>query len=492
MPQKNEDIDPSLITKFDINQVEAGICKDEFYYFVKQFWETFDNSTPVWNFHIQYICQRLQIAGLRVIKEETKLSDILVSMPPGIGKSNILLLFQAWLWTLKPSIKIIGASYAMSISARDLAFKCKQIIVSDKYRLYFPYVEIKYDKGAESDFHNTKGGSRFSSSTDSTITGKRADIIIIDDPLNAQDSYSQKEREKTNKYIDDLSTRKVSHDYTLTILCQQRLHREDPVGHVLAQGVPVEYICLPAEYNKSLSPSKLKKFYDEKEGLLFPERLSYATLETERKKSLRTYNAQFLQNPTDDSDAVLKESWFPIVSTEDFDLIAKDPVIDFAIDSANTKNSNRNDPSVILAGCKVGNDLYITGLSKKWLETPKMLEHIKSYTSYSGYSVRSKIYIEPAQSGFALLQILRQQTGLNVVHSATQNKFSKTERLDHISSTVYSARVKLVKGPWNTEFLSEVCVPDSGHDDIKDTLCILVSEVLLKPKGTGKYHISYA
>jgi len=491
LERQTDILDPTELNKVDLNQIDAELCKRSFYYFVKTFWETFDTKKPIWNWHVKYICDRLQVAGLKVVNEEKRERDIYIAMPPGIGKSNILLLFNAWLWALKPSIKLIGASYSMSISASELSFKARQIISSEKYKLYFPFLQIMADKSAESNFHNTKGGSRFSTSIDATITGKRADVIIVDDPLNVVDIHSQKDRDKASKFVDDLSTRKISHDYALTIVCQQRLHRDDVIGHLLSQGNNAEYICLPAQYHKSLNPSGLKSWYDKQGGLLFPERLSFETLEDERRKSLRSFNAQFLQSPSDDSDSVLKEAWFPVINKEEFEKIREKGTFDYFIDTAFTANRKR-DPSVILCASKIGNNIYLTGLSRVWKEVPQMIEHIKIYTAANGYTMQSRIFIEPASSGIGIIQTLKQETDLNVISSSAQNKLGKLERVDMISPTVQAGRVVLVKGDWVKLFLGEVCVPESDHDDIKDVLCMAVAELLTKPRGSGKYYISFA
>ena len=164
--------------------------------------------------------------------------------------------------------------------------------------------------------------------------------------------------------------------------------------------------------------------------------------------------------------------------------------IDFFIDTAFTANRKR-DPSVILCASKIGNNIYLTGLSRVWKEVPQMIEHIKVYTEANGYNMRSRIFIEPASSGIGIFQTLHQETGLNIIKSAAQNKMSKIERVISISPTIEARRVVLVKGPWNKEFIGEVCIPESDHDDIKDVLCMAVAELLTKPRGSGKYNYSF-
>ena len=109
------------LNKLNPDEIDSELCRRSFYYFVQCFWETIEPSKPIWNWHIKYLCDELEKAGRRLIKEEKKESDIYISMPPGIGKSNLCsILFPAWLWILKPSLKILTASYAKTISANDL------------------------------------------------------------------------------------------------------------------------------------------------------------------------------------------------------------------------------------------------------------------------------------------------------------------------------------------------------------------------------------
>src|SRR5690606_9375662 len=139
---------------------------------------------PVWNWHIEYLCGRLQEYGMRVVRREPKLSDLIINIPPGTSKSTIAtVMFPAWLWTADPTIRALTGSYSASLST-DHAVKSRDIIRSDKYAEYFPEIEIKRDQDNKTHYKNVKGGERYATSVGGTVTGFHAHIIIIDDPLN--------------------------------------------------------------------------------------------------------------------------------------------------------------------------------------------------------------------------------------------------------------------------------------------------------------------
>lgn len=167
-------------------------CRRSLFKFVQEFWEEIIPEDPVWNWHIEYLCDELQRDLIRLCRlpeqivggfklppksREVKLHDLLVNIPPGTSKSTIFTVMgPAWIWTVDPTIRIISASYSGDL-AIDHAVKSRDIIQSAKYRRYFPGIEIRADHNNKSNYKNTLGGERYATSTGGTITGIHAHWI---------------------------------------------------------------------------------------------------------------------------------------------------------------------------------------------------------------------------------------------------------------------------------------------------------------------------
>lgn len=473
----------------NIDAAKAELCKKDFYYFVQEFWEVIINEKAIWNWHIEYLCKELQQIGLRVARREKKENDVIINIPPGTSKSTITsILFPAWLWIVDPTIKIITASYSSSLSMEQ-STKSRTVILSEKYQRYFPYIKIKDDQNVKSNYQTSVGGARLTTSTGAMITGLHAHILIIDDPQNPQLANSDIERNKTNEWVSGtLSTRKIDSEIAVTITVQQRLHPLDVTGFLLSKNKKYKHICLPAELNKTLQPEELKEKYVD--NLLDPIRLNKNVLD-EKLIDLgsKGYRTQFGQSPQNDEDSIIRESWLQTIPFSEFQILIKDvsPVFDFYADTAYTEVS-KNDPSAILACTKIGEILYVVNVAQVWLEFPKLIEYIKSFTANNGYTHKSRIFIEPKASGKSIVQFLKTQTNLNVVEG-TNPKGSKIERLNAISPKVEAGKVVLVQGHWNDLFISEVTTDSPAHDDQRDAFVMAVTDKLIRKRNYGKYCI---
>ncbi len=221
---------------------------------------------------------------------------LLINVPPGTMKSLIASVFlPAWVWLNKPGWKCIFAANA-KIAVRD-SIKCRDLIRSDWYQKTFkPDWQLSSDQDAKKLFKNTAQGFRLAVAVGEDITGERADHLGIDDPLDAADAPSKLKRDSIAYWLDQaFQNRVVSPAHSTTHMIMQRLHEEDPSGHVLEQG-GYYHICLPMEFETAR-----KDIFDPRtiEGeLLFPERFPQFVLD-EQKIILGPYGyaGQMQQNP---------------------------------------------------------------------------------------------------------------------------------------------------------------------------------------------------
>ena len=463
------------------NIAVADRCKKSFFAFVRLFWDVVIKEDPVYNWHIPYLCEELQKLAGCIVSRSPKPYDLIINIPPGTTKSTIAtVMFPAWLWILDPSIRIITNSYSGSLSIEH-ATKSKDIIESDKFRKLFPNVVLRADKRGKQHYETTATGFRYATSTGSTITGYHAHIILSDDPINPKQAESPALRETGKEQTKTLSSRKVNKENTPMITIMQRLHDEDPTGYLLnKKSDAIKHICLPAELSDDVSPVELRERYID--GLLDPVRLSRTVLE-EAKVDLgsRGYAGQFMQKPSPEGGNIIKSAWFGHISLSEFVRIKKDAPIVFFVDTAFTEKTT-NDPTGIIAACRIGEDLYISRARKVNMEFPELVKFVPTFAFENGYTTKSSIRIEPKANGLSVIHQLKADTALNVTQTPTP-KDSKETRLNAISPIVECGRIILVDGAWNEEFTDEVCgFPTKPHDEFVDLLYYAVEHFIVGRK----------
>lgn len=483
-----ETIDP-VLQLIDVDRACAELCKQDFSFFVKEFWDVVVKDPLIWNWHLDYIIRDLEEIAFNLLKGKPK-TDYILNIFPGASKSSILSkLFPCWLWAVYPEMVVVTVSYGDKVS-NDNARGSRDIIESTKYKKYFPGIKIRSDFNQVEHYKNTLGGERISTTPQGALTGFHGHIIICDELQNVKKASSQIERETLNTWLQDtLPSRKKNLERTSTIFCQQRLHVDDSSGFLMRDGGTYKRLCIPVEIDKSLYPVELLKHY--KEGLAFPERFPRSVLnELKEKRGGRIYNTQFLMNPSSDKDSLIKETMFKIIQESEFQEIKKGknaPVI-FYLDSG-VGESKKNDPSAILACMKVEHILYITSVATVKLEFTKLLQYMETFVNENGGTTQSKIYVEPKATGPAIVSSMRSNSSLNVIKGADPRD-SKRDRLEAIVPTLEGGKVVLVdNGKWNIEkFMSEVTATNPIHDDMRDVLTAAVtSEIINKPSNIGAY-----
>lgn len=304
------------------------LCKRSYYRFFCEMWETIENVDLKLNWHIEYVCNRLQEA-YEIWAAELPQDDILINLPPGESKSTVVTqLFPAWLWVRNSSIRTISSSYAKDLAIAH-ATKTRDCLKSDKFQRLFPgLIDFKDDTDGKSHFKNTNYGERFVTSTDGRVTGMHGDFIIIDDPINPEEATSDADLKRAYRFVSrTLSMRKTDKERTVTIMVMQRLDEKDPAGMWLtSKNKGVNHICLPGEITSSrdcnVCPAELKDRYvkrlhvdgngDLKEWLLLdPIRLSPAALiKAQTDLGSYGYANQIMQKSAPEDGGIWKASYF--------------------------------------------------------------------------------------------------------------------------------------------------------------------------------------
>lgn len=444
----------------NIDSICAELCRRSFYFFVQEFWGVIIPEDPVYNWHIKYLCDELQKTVELVVQRKAKLYDTIINIPPGTSKSTICtVMLPAWAWTIDNTLRTLTASYSSSLST-DHAVKSRDIVRSDKYKTYFPEIEIKKDQDNKTHYKINTGGERYATSVGGTVTGFHAHLIIVDDPLNPKEAASEVDRETANNFMDvTLSTRKVNKSVTPTILVMQRLHEKDCTGNWIKKTEKaIHHICLPGEISNNVKPEYLKQNYVD--GLLDPVRLSKTDLKN-LSIDLGSYGyaGQIGQRPSPE-DGGIWQKWIKPINKKDIPRLVSNGT-DW--DLAFTKEDKNSASAFVESGYNQGK-MYITGLGYDWLEFPPLIPYMKLRTKPH--------YIEAKASGKSAKQTLSSM-GIPAIEVKVDggDKIARTR-----SATPYAEAgmiycdEDLVNQLFNDEKQGILLFPNGSHNDLNDAL----------------------
>src|SRR5438046_4786265 len=220
-------------------EYEAILRSDLGYFAERCFYDLNPQAAFLMNWHIEVIAAKL--AAVRA----GKIRRLIINLPPRHLKSLLAsIAFPAWCLGHDPSAQILCVSYAQDL-ADKLARDCRSIMMSPWYRQIFP-TRLAPHRQAVQEFITTRQGYRLATSTGGVLTGRGADIILIDDPLKPEEALSDAQRKAANEWYDHtLYSRLNDKRRGAIVIVMQRLHEDDLVGHVLAQE-PWELVRFPA------------------------------------------------------------------------------------------------------------------------------------------------------------------------------------------------------------------------------------------------------
>lgn len=397
---------------------------------------------------------------------------LIINLPPRSLKSiTVSVASVAWLLGKDSSKQIICASYGQDLADKH-ARDTRIIMASSFYRRAFPGTRLSQLKQTVDDFMTTKGGCRMSTSVGGVLTGRGADIIIIDDPMKPDQALSEVQRTSVNDWYDNtLLSRLNSKDNGIIIIVMQRLHQDDLVGHVLDRGEDWEILSFPAIAEKDeeyLVPTALGSFvYKRKIGeVLDPSRESLQTLLTIRQVG-GEYNfaSQYQQNPAPVGGAMVETEWLQYYEPNG-------PLPDFTVviqswDTAN-KSGELNDFSVCTTWGMRNKHYYLLDVVRVRLNYPelkrKVLEQIKKHAPRI-------VLIEDKASGTQLIQDLKSDGLYQVKPYTPPPGTDKIMRLHAQTAWFANGHVHLpTSAPWLDDYIRELTTfPGGKFDDQVDS-----------------------
>ena len=225
---------------------------------------------------------------------------VIFNLPPGHMKSMLVsILYTAWRLGVNPSEKVICISYGDDLT-HDLSRKARLITQSATYKAIFPSTVL--DKKAEDSITTTKGGQRYATAVGSDIAGFRADLIVIDDPMQPADVASELAKQKLRDwYYGVVAQRLLDQSKGVIILVMHRLAPDDLTATFIEEGgwfhVPLPLIAVAKKHY--VTPDRQHTLLLREPGDIL--NLNWMTSETADKsrKALppHIFEAQYQQNP---------------------------------------------------------------------------------------------------------------------------------------------------------------------------------------------------
>jgi predicted phage terminase large subunit-like protein len=441
--------------------VERELSKRSFVDFVKLAWPVLEPAQPyVHGWHIAAVAEHL------VAITEAQLNRLLINVPPGTMKSMLVNVFwPAWEWGPrdKPAYRFIGASHEEGLATRD-TMKMRRLIVSDWYQERWP-TTLTSDQNAKTFFENAKTGFRISCPVKS-MTGRRGDRVMWDDPHSVEAAISDAHRETALRVFDEtLPTRLNNPISSAIVIVMQRLHEKDVSGHILEKELGYEHLMLPMEYeadhpHKTTTSLGFTDPRTEEGELLFPERFPREVVERDKKvMGIYATAGQLQQRPAPRSGGFFDWAELKIV-----DAAPKLVKVVRYWDKAGTKDGGCYTAGVKLGATEDGQYCVLDVVRGQW-EAPQRERVMKQTANLDETWVDIWIEQEPGSGGKESAQsTVRNLAGFNI--RAQRATGDKEVRAEPYSVQVEAGNVLLVRGPWNQTFIDEhKTFPRSGFKD---------------------------
>lgn len=472
-----------LLKPIPLEAIDLALAERSLKHFMQQAWHVVEpNTNLVWGRHLDAMVMHLEAVSRGAIQ------NLVITIPPGATKSLTCSVFwPAWTWIKRPWIRWLTASNDSDLVLRD-AVSCRDLINSDWYQDRWSGVyHLAFDQNVKGWYKNDKKGFRTAVSVGSKVTGKKGDILLVDDPDDAVKVRSQTERGNVHSWYDRAFYNRVNNHKTgRRVIIGQRLDPDDLIGHILRTGEYV-HLNLPEEFNprnRCVTVLGWQDWRTEPGELLRPDMFGPEEAKTAKLRLRTDYEAVHNQNPVKTEGVQFKREWLRLYSRRGSHYVVGDKlVLDselrghfLTVDCAATvKKLDKDDPdyTVISAWATTPDNMLIwLGCLRLRCEIPDIPSHVAGM--YARYGAR-KAYIEGGglQKGVGQLS-RRHPSGMNVIEFVPQG-----DKLRNATDALCMAEAGRVWMPADDPAfpLEEVQAEllrftGSGkeHDDIVDTL----------------------
>ena len=283
-------------------------AKDDFLSFVKCVWPDFVEGS-----HHRHIAKKFNELATGEINR------LIINMPPRHTKSEFAsYLLPAWMVVRDPKLKIIQATHTAELAIR-FGRKAKNLIDSEDYRKIFD-TTLSEDSQAAGRWETSQGGEYFAAGVGGAITGRGADLLIIDDPHSEQDAMSLNAFDNAYEWYTSGPRQRLQPGGQI-VLVMTRWSKKDLTGILLknqkeVKGDQWEVVEFPAIIDEQpVWPEYWKLDELEKVKVTLP---------------VAKWNAQWMQKPTSEEGAIIKREWWQIWEKDEL------PYVDYVIQSYDT------------------------------------------------------------------------------------------------------------------------------------------------------------
>jgi len=431
------------------------LCREKFLAFVNEVWPTFIAGRH----HA-----KMADAFERVANGTCK--RLIINMPPRHTKSEFAsYLLPAWFLGKFPHKKIIQASHTAELAV-GFGRKVRNLVDTEVYHEIFPDLVLALDSKAAGRWNTSKGGDYFAIGVGGAVTGKGADVLIIDDPHSEQEAALAEINpdiyDKTYEWYTSGPRQRLQPGGAIVIV-MTRWSKRDLTGQVLKSeaqrgGDGWEVIEFPA-----ILPSG---------NPLWPEFWSMKELQALKEELPNSkWQAQYQQAPTSDTSAIIKREWWKVWDSD------VPPKCEFLLQSWDTafEKTQRADYSALTTwgvfyqpddnGTEQANIILLNAFRDR-MEFPALKRTaVEEWKEWEPDSV----IIEKKASGAPLIYEMRAM-GIPVQEFTPSRGNDKISRLNAVSDLFASGRVWAPATHWAEEVIEEVAsFPGGEHDDYVDS-----------------------
>jgi len=427
---------------------EQSTLSKDFLSFVKAMWPQFIEGP-----HHKIIAQKFNDIA------DGKIKRLIINMPPRHTKSEFAsYLLPSWMVGRKPDLKIIQTTHTTELAIR-FGRKAKTLIDSPEYQQIFS-TTLREDSKAAGKWETAQGGEYYAAGTGSAITGRGADLLIIDDPHSEQDALNVSALEKAYEWYTSGPRQRLQPGGAI-ILVMTRWSLKDLTSMLLkAQKEPKsdqwEVIEFPA-----IMPSGKP---------VWPEYWGKEELDgVKASLSLGKWNAQWMQNPTAEEGSIIKREWWKVW---DKDYIPKLYHVIQSYDTAFLKKETADFSAITTWGVFYPDpdsapQLLLLDSFKERLEFPELRkEALEQYRYWNPETV----IVEAKASGLPLTYELRKM-GIPVINFTPSKGNDKHARVNAVAPLFESGMIWAPDEKFAEEVVEECAAfPYGDNDDLGDSM----------------------
>lgn len=424
---------------------------------------------------------------------------LLVNLPPSTAKSYFMSVCLApWTWTWWPGARFLYFSYDRTRALKD-SVRARDLVGSRWYqRLFGDIVRIVQGQDQKSAYSTSGGGERQVSYPGGMATGEHPDVIVIDDPMKADDAVGSEDKreEQIDWYFRTLSTRGIARDAS-HVVGQQRLHVRDLSGGILdyidqlnfsGQENPWHCVMLPMRFDterKMVDRGYGGDWRTEQGELLCPELLPekvVAQVERDLSATEGTFavDAQLQQDPQQQDGKLFECSQIPDEVFADFPDTFDE--VHRYWDLAGTDGGGCETSGVAIG--KKGDDLYMLDVNAgQWdgfvVEDEMEVQAKVDNAIYSEFELRTSFEREGGSGGKQDSQVKELRMAAYAV-TAVPPKGNKVARAAPLANLIRHGRFHMPKdAPWFGKTLAQFQMFPSGAKDRVDSTTGAVNEILV-------------